>query len=118
MSEDNVLEATKELNGRLTNLLSDPHLGLFTWHESVVNCLKNMSRLVENETNKKIRWDLLTCQEASQFSRETYIPCGASATSIIWHNKDRKAYAMCDMCADHNVKNRGGIVLAKKGIDE
>jgi len=48
------------------------------------------------------------------FSRETFIPCGDRATSIVWHNKDKRAYAMCFGCADHNVKNRGGIELAAK----
>jgi hypothetical protein len=62
----------------------------------------------------KINWEHLTCQEASMFSYGSYIPCGKQASSIIWHNKDRRAYAMCFGCADHNVKNRGGIELAAK----
>ena len=62
----------------------------------------------------KINWDNLTCQEASIFSHETYIPCGQPATSIIWHNKDKRAYTMCFGCANHNVKNRRGIELAAK----
>ena len=61
-----------------------------------------------------INWDNLKCEEASMFSKETYIPCGQPATSIVWHNKDKRAYAMCFGCADHNVKNRRGIELAAK----
>jgi hypothetical protein len=48
------------------------------------------------------------CQEASFLSRATYIPCSQPATHVIYHTKDRRAYYMCDPCADHNVRNRGG----------
>ena len=66
------------------------------------------------DEKRDIWWDKLSCEEASMFSRETYIPCGQPATSIVWHNKDKRAYAMCFGCADHNVKNRRGIELAAK----
>lgn len=52
-----------------------------------------------------------TCEEASPMSVNRYIPCGRPAAEIIWHNKDRRAYRMCDGCADHNTRNRGGIRL-------
>jgi hypothetical protein len=48
------------------------------------------------------------CQEASHLSRQSYIACRAPATHVIWHDKDRRGYYMCDACADHNVRNRGG----------
>jgi len=51
------------------------------------------------------------CQEASILSRESYIPCGAKATTIVYHEKDRRGYFMCDPCADHNIRNRGGNLV-------
>jgi hypothetical protein len=66
------------------------------------------------DEKRDIWWDKLSCQEASMFSKETYIPCGQPAIAIIWHNKDKRAYPMCLGCADHNVKNRRGIELARK----
>jgi hypothetical protein len=56
------------------------------------------------------------CQEASVLSVSKYIPCGKPATKIVWHNKDGRAYAMCDACAYHNINNRGGIELVPKII--
>jgi hypothetical protein len=52
------------------------------------------------------------CQEASVLSRQKYIPCGAAASAIVYHAKDGRAYYMCSPCASHNVKNRGGILVA------
>lgn len=71
---------------------------------------------ITKESKEKIDWKKLRCTEASMFSRETKIDCGKPAEFIIWHNSDRRAYAMCDSCADHNVKNRGGIELARKEV--
>jgi hypothetical protein len=52
--------------------------------------------------------DDATCQEASVFSRNTYIPCGLKANSIVYHARDGRGYYMCHACASHNVANRGG----------
>jgi len=117
MGEINTL---KILNDRLSNLLNDPQPGLATWNMAVGECVRkigNEGKLVtdkEPDYKPKINWPSLKCEEASMFSRETFIPCGDRATSIVWHNKDKRAYAMCFGCADHNVKNRGGIELAAK----
>lgn len=54
------------------------------------------------------------CQEASMFSRGTYVPCSLPATHVIYHAKDRRAYYMCGGCADHNVRNRGGQDVTRK----
>jgi hypothetical protein len=54
------------------------------------------------------------CQEASFLSRGTYIPCNAPATKVIFHDKDRRGYYMCNPCADHNVRNRGGRDVTAK----
>ena len=54
----------------------------------------------------------LTCQEASIHSRETFMPCGAPAAAIVWHERDGKhLYLMCAHCAAHNIRNRGGRLL-------
>ncbi len=54
------------------------------------------------------------CEEASMFSVTGYIPCNAPATTIVFHGRRERPYWMCDSCADHNVKNRGGRVLWKQ----
>jgi len=53
------------------------------------------------------------CQEASIFSRESYIPCFAPAVTIV-DNGDSRPYYMCLLCASHNVRNRGAKLLAAK----
>lgn len=39
-----------------------------------------------------------------------YIPCNKPATQII-RAKDGVVIAMCDMCADHNTRNRGATLI-------
>jgi hypothetical protein len=46
------------------------------------------------------------CEEASPMSHNFCIPCNRPATRMI-KNRDPRPYRMCDMCADHNVRNRG-----------
>lgn len=53
------------------------------------------------------------CEEASPLSFHTQIDCGRPAVKIVWHNKDHRAYPMCASCADHNIRNRGGIELVQ-----
>ena len=50
------------------------------------------------------------CEEASLNSKEHYIPCNAPARFMV-KNRDATPYRMCEMCADHNVKNRGAVVI-------
>jgi hypothetical protein len=66
----------------------------------------------ENAMSQKLEIDT-HCQEASPLSRNFKIDCGTPAVGIVWHNKDQKAYPMCDSCLDHNVTNRGGILLVQ-----
>jgi hypothetical protein len=54
------------------------------------------------------------CQEASIHSREFYIPCSSPAVAVVRHEKDRRAYYMCHPCADHNIRNRGGVLVRKR----
>ena len=51
------------------------------------------------------------CQEASMHSVNRYIACGAPATTIVFHDRDNRGYYMCDPCADHNCRNRGGRLV-------
>lgn len=59
----------------------------------------------------------LKCQEASMYPGLSQFQCGRAAVAVVWHDRDHRAYMMCDMCADHNVRNRGGqLVAAAKGV--
>lgn len=49
-----------------------------------------------------------TCEETSDYIRGMHITCGRPAVTTVYHKHDRKSYAMCEMCADHNINNRGG----------
>jgi hypothetical protein len=49
------------------------------------------------------------------FSVNFYMPCGQPAVAMVRHNKDRRSYFMCAACAEHNVCNRGGILLKERG---
>lgn len=46
------------------------------------------------------------CEEASVLSRQYYIPCNRPATRLI-KLRELKPARMCEMCADHNIRNRG-----------
>jgi hypothetical protein len=51
------------------------------------------------------------CAEASTLSRERYIPCNRPAKWVVgWTGRSEVPIRMCEMCADHNVKNRGGFI--------
>lgn len=56
----------------------------------------------------------IPCQEASIHSRETFIACARPGAQFVFHEKDRRVYVMCEACAYHNLKNRGGIELVPK----
>jgi hypothetical protein len=51
------------------------------------------------------------CQEASTLSREKYIPCFAPAVAIVYSPRDRRPYWMCGNCANHNLSNRGALLV-------
>lgn len=48
------------------------------------------------------------CEETSMMSASFYIPCDQPAVRLVFHARDNKTYRMCAMCADHNIRNRGG----------
>lgn len=50
-----------------------------------------------------------TCEEAIMFPSDTYIPCGQPANKLVFHRRDAATYHMCEGCADHNIRNRGGL---------
>lgn len=66
------------------------------------------------KTTKDIVWDNLRCEEVAFAVGVKTFNCGRPAEVIVFHNGDRRAWAMCLMCADHNIRNRGGIELARK----
>ena len=43
-----------------------------------------------------------------------YVACGEPAVAIVYHRRDHRSYYMCSRCADHNVRNRGGLLLERK----
>ncbi|MCK5639716.1 MAG: hypothetical protein KAJ19_02925 [Gammaproteobacteria bacterium] len=51
------------------------------------------------------------CEEASLFAPAgVYMPCDKPATKMVgWKNEG--PYRMCDMCADHNIKNRNATTI-------
>jgi len=53
----------------------------------------------------------LRCEEASNLSREFFIPCSKPVDAAVWHDRDRRLYMMCFGCASHNVVNRGGRLV-------
>lgn len=57
------------------------------------------------------------CEEASTASHAFYIPCNAPAVAYVY-NGDRRPYRMCEWCASHNVRNRGGLLLGPWPADE
>jgi hypothetical protein len=60
----------------------------------------------------EVSLDGMRCEEASIHSNRTYIPCNSPAYGIVWHDRDKRAYVMCEPCCLHNVRNRGGRLLA------
>lgn len=54
----------------------------------------------------------LCCEEASPRSHGFYIPCDRPAKFMV-KNRDLQPYRMCEMCADHNVRNRGAAIVRK-----
>ena len=67
------------------------------------NGLKEL-KLNMTEIMTQINMANCKCEEASLLSRDAYIPCGAPATHLLWSAKDKRAYCMCSMCADHNIR--------------
>lgn len=53
------------------------------------------------------------CEEASMMSSSFYIPCNAPAVSVVYSDRDKREYRMCEACAHHNVKNRGAVLRGK-----
>jgi hypothetical protein len=60
------------------------------------------------------------CQEANMMGimmpgTDDPMPCGRPGAKVVFHQHDgRNVYVMCDGCADHNIRNRGGIELVPK----
>ena len=51
------------------------------------------------------------CCEECALGVSTYIPCNKPAAYIVgWKGRSDPPIRMCEACADHNVKNRGGEI--------
>lgn len=54
------------------------------------------------------------CCEEAAMGQPGYIPCNRPAVNIVgWKGRDDKPIPMCEMCTDHNVRNRGGEIIRK-----
>lgn len=54
------------------------------------------------------------CCEESALGLPGYIPCNKPAVSIIrWKGRCDAPIRVCEMCADHNVRNRGAEVVRR-----
>jgi hypothetical protein len=54
------------------------------------------------------------CEEAAILppGMDFYAPCNQPAVSIVgWKGRDDKPIRMCAVCAEHNVRNRGGEIV-------
>lgn len=53
------------------------------------------------------------CEECAMgLGFSAYIPCNKPATKIIgWPHCGEKNLRMCEMCADHNIRNRSGTLI-------
>lgn len=58
------------------------------------------------------------CEEASMASVNFYIPCTRPAKRAVYHLNDDATYRMCNGCADHNIRNRGGEELIEEKLHE
>ena len=55
------------------------------------------------------------CQEIKMAVGSGLIECGRPGYTVVFHQNDGKhVYIMCNQCADHNIKRRGGIELVTK----
>ena len=53
----------------------------------------------------------LHCRECMQ---PIYLRCEHPAKVVVWHEKDRRAYYMCEVCGSHNIHNRGGVDVTRE----
>lgn len=52
------------------------------------------------------------CEEAALISSQFYIPCNRPAVYMVgWNGRRDTPIRMCKMCADHNVRHRGGKIV-------
>ena len=63
-------------------------------------------------SNQQLKAKDHCCEEADMASHNFYIPCNKPAVSIVgWKGRSDTPIRMCDMCTDHNVKNRNGYIV-------
>lgn len=59
----------------------------------------------------QLKAEIGCCEEASMHSTSTYVPCNRPAKFMVgWPHRQEGPYRMCEMCADHSVRNRGAVI--------
>lgn len=52
------------------------------------------------------------CCEEAALGLPFYAPCNRPAVNIVgWKGRTETPIRMCEMCTDHNVRNRGGEIV-------
>lgn len=70
-----------------------------------------MARAIKKESH--LMQTVAYCEEAA-LGFSNYVPCGRPAVYLVgWKGRADKPLPMCEMCSDHNVKNRGGEIIKK-----
>jgi deoxycytidylate deaminase len=57
--------------------------------------------------------EVVTAIPCKQCQQLIYLRCEAPAKVVVWHEKDRRAYYMCEVCGSHNIHNRGGVDVTR-----
>jgi hypothetical protein len=68
----------------------------------------------ERAAKREDPWYGVPCQEVHAVVNGRPLHDGEEAVIVVWHEKDRRAYPMCEACGDHNVRNRGGRLLGRR----
>ncbi len=62
-----------------------------------------------------VDWEKARCQETTGMIGDHYTRCNRPAVVVVKHlGRNEDPYAMCELCASHNVGNRGAVVLREK----
>jgi hypothetical protein len=124
------LDELKDLNRRLTSLLDDPQLGLFTWHQCLAEVLNKIAEFSPDMARPKSVIVKAECHSDDHVIKADFdaAPWFAQATDVqrvdlIWcgFRGDYPADAVAEWMADHNrdvVKMFSHIEAVNKGYGE
>lgn len=67
-----------------------------------------MSETQETASDRepRLKADDHCCEDASALSTTHYIPCNRPAVFIVYSERDKRDYRMCQLCAQHSIQNR------------